>query len=119
MPRAGRGLVPAVALALAVLPTACGSNDDPRVLGGIVIADFTFDPNPFTADPGDKVVVLNRDGTAHTLTADDGSVDSGRIDSGDDVRIELARPGTLPYHCSIHEFMRGVIRVREPQRSSR
>jgi plastocyanin len=59
---------------------------------------------------GQVVTVTNADNTDHTATADDGSFDTGRFSDGTRT-IKLSRPGRLAYHCSIHDYMRGVIQV--------
>jgi plastocyanin len=59
------------------------------------------------------VSVANRDSTPHTFTADDGhSFDSGTIDPGGTATIKALPAGTYPYHCSIHDFMKGKLVVR-------
>ena len=62
--------------------------------------------------------MVNLDGVVHTLTADDGSPDTGRIPSGGDEAITVPRPGVTPYHCEIHDFMRGLIRAKARGRST-
>ena len=52
--------------------------------------------------------------TAHTVSASDGSFDSGTL--GSDARFETTfeRAGTFAYFCQIHPTMRGTVRVEEP-----
>jgi plastocyanin len=54
----------------------------------------------------------NDDPLAHTVTADDGSWDSGLIQPGATWRRTFDRPGTYPFHCTPHPFMKGVVVVR-------
>jgi plastocyanin len=69
-----------------------------------------------------KVVWLNEDDTAHTVTTDDDHIDrySGLFDSLD--TIGLVKPGEtyeflfteegeFPYHCQPHPWMKGVVKV--------
>ena len=58
------------------------------------------------------VAVTNDDGTVHTLTADDGSFDTGNLDGGAEKTITVAAPGTYAYHCDIHNYMTGTIEAR-------
>ena len=59
---------------------------------------------------GAKVTVTNDDSTAHTATADDGNTfDTGTLDPGSSQTISVSKPGSYPYHCSIHPFMKGTI----------
>ena len=53
--------------------------------------------------------MTNDDGAAHTLTADDGKFDTGRLDGGKQATITIDEPGTYAYHCDIHNYMTGVI----------
>ena len=65
-----------------------------------------------TVKPGAKVTVTNNDSTAHTATADDGnSFDTGPLDPGSSQTISVSKPGSYPYHCSIHPFMKATIVV--------
>jgi plastocyanin len=60
---------------------------------------------------GDTVRWTNDSVRAHTVTADDGSFDSGRL--GPDAAFSRAftGDGDFPYHCIIHPFIRGDVRV--------
>ena len=55
------------------------------------------------------MTVTNDDGTAHTLTADDGRFDTGDLDGGKQTTITIDKPGKYAYHCDIHNYMTGVI----------
>jgi plastocyanin len=112
---------PAIGLALAAAvafgTAACG-DDDKNDEGGaatgteITIKDFSFSPDPLRAKVGDTITVKNDDGTPHTLTADDDSVDTGELDGGSSGSVELTKAGTLAYHCEIHQStMKGSIEV--------
>jgi plastocyanin len=97
---------------------ACGTPKDDDVIRGITVQEFAFNPDPFLAKAGDSIKVVNLDGVVHTLTADDGSLDTGHITSGDDGSITVTRAGVTHYHCDIHDFMRGLIRTTKPAPSS-
>ena len=60
---------------------------------------------------GTTLTVTNADSDAHTLTADDGSFDTGTIDPGASATITLDQPGTYTYHCNFHQSMTGTITV--------
>jgi nitrite reductase (NO-forming) len=53
----------------------------------------------------------NDDSTEHTVTADDGSFDSGPISPGDTFDNTFDSLGEFGYHCSIHPFMTGMVIV--------
>jgi plastocyanin len=107
--------LPAVA-ALAL--GACGIPKDDDVASSIGIQEFAFNPDPYRAEAGDEVQVVNLDGVTHTLTADDGSVSTGRLESRGRATITIDETGIITYHCEIHPYMRGVIRVVEPTRTT-
>jgi plastocyanin len=80
---------------------------------GVTISDFKFTPNPLTVQPGARVTVTNDDSAPHTATADDGqSFDTGTLGQGSSKTISVTKPGTYPYHCSIHAFMHGKLIVK-------
>jgi plastocyanin len=94
--------------------TAATSNSNAPPSGGdaVKISDFKFAPATITVKHGTGLSVTNSDSTAHTATADDGhTFDTGTIDPGASKTISVTKPGTYPYHCSIHPFMHGKIVV--------
>ena len=94
------------------LPTAAEGSDDDReqVQVEIAIADFQFvgDQDVLV---GGRVVVTNTDDASHTLTAVDGSFDSGTLAPGDSYEFTADEPGTFEYRCEIHPSMTGSITV--------
>jgi plastocyanin len=76
----------------------------------VEISDFTFSAP--TAGPGSGVTVANRDGVPHTVSADDGSFDSGTVDAGATGTFGAPEaPGTYQFHCEIHPQMSGTLTV--------
>jgi plastocyanin len=73
------------------------------------IQNFAFHPATVNAKAGQKVTWTNDDSTTHTVTADDGSFDSGNLSPGKSFSATLAKSGTIKYHCSIHPFMKGTV----------
>jgi hypothetical protein len=57
------------------------------------------------------VTFVNHDSTDHTATADDGSFDTGPIPPGGSATIAANQPGDIPFHCSIHPKMKGILHV--------
>ena len=43
--------------------------------------------------------------------AEDGSFESGAIESGQQRALLFSKPGTFPFHCTPHPFMKGVVVV--------
>jgi plastocyanin len=97
-------------------PSAPGPGPDSVSAGGTTasatVEDFSFQPARLEVRPGTTVVWTNRGQVIHTVTAEDGSFDSGEIDSGAKGSITFSRPGTYPYHCTPHPFMKGVVVVK-------
>jgi plastocyanin len=77
-----------------------------------VVQDFMFRPARMEVPAGTTVVWTNGGQVLHTVTAEDGSFDSGPIEAGERRGITFSRPGTFPFHCTPHPFMRGEIVVR-------
>ena len=71
----------------------------------VVVAAFTFS-NPGPVPAGTELIVTNADSVPHTLTAVDGSFDSGLLAPGDQVRLIVpATPGTFDFFCEVHPSM--------------
>jgi plastocyanin len=77
----------------------------------VEISDFAFAPDQLAVDVGTELTWVNADPTAHTVTARDGSFDSGTVDAGGRFRTTFTEPGTFEYLCQIHPTMRGSVRV--------
>ena len=75
------------------------------------IQDDAFDPATTSIAPGTTVTWVNNDDEAHTVTADDGLFDSGRLDPGDSYSVWFDGSGTVAYHCEPHPHMTGSIEV--------
>ena len=71
----------------------------------------TFVPPVDVVSSGSIVSWTNEDSTTHTVTADDGSFDSGPISPGGTFDNAFDSTGIFGYHCSIHSFMRGSVIV--------
>lgn len=77
----------------------------------VTIMDFSFTPATLTVPAGTTVTWTNGGERTHTVTADDGSFDSGAIASGSTFQHAFATPGTYGYHCAIHGSMKATIVV--------
>ena len=77
-----------------------------------VVQDFMFRPARLEIPAGTTVVWTNGGQVVHTVTAEDGSFESGPIEPGARRAITFSRPGVFPFHCTPHPFMRGEVVVR-------
>jgi len=76
------------------------------------IKNFAFAPASASVAAGGKVTWTNSDTTAHTVTFDDGSADSGNLAAGATFDHTFATAGTFAYHCTIHSSMKGSVTVQ-------
>ena len=91
----------------------CGSTPAPGTAGGagFTIRDYTIPP--LTAAPGRRITIADGDGEPHTVTADDGSFDTGSFDgSAPGSLVAPTVPGTYAVHCTVHPGMHGTLTVR-------
>lgn len=79
--------------------------------GQIRIADFSFTPPSASVTAGTAVTWTNAGPSNHTVTANDGSFDSGTIQVNAKFSFTPTKPGTYAYHCSIHPTMQGTLLV--------
>lgn len=73
---------------------------------------MAFSPKRLAAKAGATIEWTNRDQIAHTVTADDGSWDSGPIEPGASWRHTFDTPGTFTFHCSPHPYMTGSVVIK-------
>jgi plastocyanin len=109
-----------VALALVGVLAACGGDDggtaadQPSTGGGdsVSVLDNNFEPADLSVSVGDTVTWTHDGAASHTVTADDGSFDSGNISEGDTFEHTFDEAGEFPYLCEIHTTsMTGTITV--------
>src|SRR5215208_4571894 len=81
----------------------------------VSVVDFAFEPGTVSVPAGATVTWTNTGSRPHTVTADDGSFDSGRLDPGEQFSQTFDQPGTFTYHCGFHPEMQGSIVVIEQQ----
>jgi plastocyanin len=97
-------------LASLALVHPSGAQSSPKPVH-VLISDYAFKPASMTVQPGTSVTWTNQDDDPHTVTANDGSFDSKGLGQGDSFTQTFAKPGTYPYHCAAHPFMKGTITV--------
>lgn len=85
---------------------AAGSNAN-----DVTIRDFTFAPADLEVAPGTEVTWTNDDPAPHTVTAENGSFDSGTLEPGQTFSVSVQGNGPVTYRCEIHPDMVGTITV--------
>ena len=102
----------AAAFLLAVLLALVPRPVDAQGAASVSIQHHMFMPDSITVHPGATVTWTNEDGAPHTVTSDDkGQFGSGWKLKGGVFSFTFARPGTYPYHCSIHKGMHWTVVV--------
>jgi plastocyanin len=111
----------ALATVLALALVACASNKDTGLPagpttpgtpagGGLTVAMpdslLKFVPGTITVKVGDTVTWTNDGAVPHTVTAVDGTFDSGTadkpIEAGKDFKFTFTKAGKYPYYCRLH-----------------
>lgn len=77
----------------------------------VSIENFAYDPTPVAIKVGDTVTWTNNDTVPHTVTANDGSFQSGTLQSGQTFSFTFTTTGTIDYHCEFHPNMHGQVVV--------
>jgi len=70
-----------------------------------------FAPRDLAVLVGTTVTWRNADTATHTVTEDEEEFDSGFVRPGGTFAVSFTEQGTFVYHCSIHRFMQGTVRV--------
>jgi plastocyanin len=99
--------IPALAVAALIALAGCASGST----AAVSIKDFAFNPQTTQAKVGESITWTNQDSTAHTVTLDDKSVDSGNVAPSATFSHAFTQAGTFTYHCEIHKQMTGTITV--------
>jgi plastocyanin len=81
------------------------------VTDAVEIVEFVYEPEEITVPAGTTVTFTNQDKAPHTATADDTSFDTKTLQKNDSAELTFDEPGTYPYFCRFHVFMKGSITV--------
>ena len=77
----------------------------------VTIDNFSFRPQTLTVAVGATVTWTNRDDVPHTVVSDDAVFKSKARDTDEKFSYTFDKPGTYPYHCSLHPKMTGQVVV--------
>ena len=84
----------------------------PPLAATVTLIDESFQPPALEVAVGATVTWENIDGDDdHTVTATDGTFNSGVLPAGSAFEYSFDAPGTFPYFCAIHPEMEGTITV--------
>lgn len=72
------------------------------------IDDFKTSPQNLFVKKGSLLEVINNDVAGHSLTADDGSFDTGVLGKGKSATVTLDTVGTFKFHCTPHPSTAGL-----------
>lgn len=134
-------MLAAVAVAVSLALTACGSSSDgssspptsaadptattveattpsttgPPTAGGsaVEVSGFRFQPDDLEVEVGEEVTWTNEDQVTHTATAGDGSFDVTMEGAGTSGAHTFTEAGTYEYRCAVHESMNGTVVVTD------
>jgi LPXTG-motif cell wall-anchored protein len=96
----------------ALLPVA-GAAPRAAETKNVTVKNFEFAPKEITVNVGDTVMWHNDGPSPHTVTASDGSFDSGNMDAGKDFSFTFTKAGTFSYVCKYHDIMQATVTVQE------
>ena len=127
--------------AIALVPAACGGDDDTEpnrpeanpdpTMGGeatedasgggstaegtreVVMRDFKFEPSELTVKVGQSVTWRNEDSDKHDAFSEEAGLDTADIGKGDTATFQPDEAGTIEYICSLHPQMKGTLDVVE------
>ena len=89
------------------------STFDVNIVEGDSTDEWGYDPSALEVGVGDTIVWTNTGAVAHTVTADDGSFDSGSIEPGATWEYTFEEVGEFKYQCEPHPFMVATVSVSE------
>lgn len=113
----------ALAIITSVAVAACGKTGtgnlssvtpavvQPAASASVSISGYAFHPAKLKIEVGTTVKWTNHQNLDHTVTANNGSFNSGHIAPGHSFSHKFKKAGKFPYHCMIHTFMHGTVIV--------
>ncbi len=94
-------------------PATSSTPAQTQTTSSVRIQNFTFTPNNIQVKTGQSVTWTNDDTTAHTITSDNGTFDSGNVGQNGSFSFTFTKAGTYNYHCAIHPSMTGQVVVTD------
>lgn len=81
----------------------------PEVPDRVGMAGLAFSPDDLRVERGTELTFVNDDSAPHTVTAQDGVIDSGILNPGSSFRLVVN--SRFEYRCLIHPAMSGRVSV--------
>jgi plastocyanin len=111
-----------VLVVVALATAGCGTGSispsgAPTTVGGgparVVMRSLAFTPTTVRAKVGQRILWSNQDSSPHNVTHVSGPkfTSSRTLPPGAKFSLELTRPGTIHYFCSLHPWMTATIVV--------
>ena len=89
------------------------STENPNYPGTVVhITSAGYDPVWLNVPAGSDVTWVNQDAVTHTVTANDGSFNSGDIPAGGTYGQKFTVIDDYAYHCQYHPNEKGMVDVK-------
>ena len=108
----GSGSTPAASSAPAAASAPSAGPSKPAAEGGTTYTVSGYAFPALSVAPGAVITLVDGDAEAHTVTADDGTFDSGTFDGTASGSLTApTKPGRYPFHCTVHPSMHGVLVV--------
>ena len=108
----------ALAAALSLLFAAPAGSHPGHGPPTVAIANLAYSPSSLTIYSGDVVLwAWNGPDTNHSVTGADFDSDAGKAPGqvshavGDSYAHSFTKPGTYEFHCKVHSFMTGTVKV--------
>lgn len=89
---------------------ATGSTPPVNYTARVTMSNSTFTPASVTVMQTGSILWVNNDQQVHTVTANDGSFDSGDIQPGGSFGLAFNVVGPHPYRCKYHPEMTGLVK---------
>jgi plastocyanin len=105
--------IPPAALALAILLTLAAAASAAGKKVTVTIDGLKYSPATVEIEVGDTVVWENKDDRQHTVTAEDGSFDSGKLRTGKSYSKTFDKAGKYAYGSDPSPRTKGVVVVKE------
>jgi len=83
----------------------------PATTANVSISGYAFHPKTLKIEVGTTVKWTNKQNITHTVTANNGSFNSGNLAPGHSFSHKFKKVGKFPYHCMIHTFMKATVIV--------